>query len=524
HRSHPENAATLLLIREARGVTVAPDGTIDSFHAADAPESFTFSGVYVIKREILDFLPPGQEAPSILDAFKAAAAAGRRIAAVIADEGTFWSDVGSADEYIRAHGTIVSLGGRTPLHLQAPAGAMLENRRRLEAAGVKCTGVVAAGRNVRGCAGASLHNAVLWDDTEITSPEYFAQGIFSGVIRGEVLPPYQRLSPDRRITDTLGIPPEKVVMEEFPRQASGRRYARIQLPGGKSRIWCAYTRERFENTSFAAIAAFLKQLGIRVPAVLVNLPDCCEMLLEDLGSVDMLNMPRGELAGATADVLAQVARLHCCGATGVAENEVPLQPPFDAGLYSWERDYFRRELLGGVLGAPQLWDADVEEEWQRLLQVMLAQPPVPLHRDLQSANVKISGGRTWLIDFQGMRLGAAVYDVASMLYEPYLHRTPEERAAGWKSYCRALEDCGVMPPDEETFHAAAMQRLMQALGAYGKLWKKDGLEKYRTRITPALRNIIEAAGKTPFRQLAQLFQKVEKLWQSNPEYTDSTEF
>jgi NDP-sugar pyrophosphorylase family protein len=123
HRNHPENAATLLLIREARGVTVAPDGTIDSFHAADAPESFTFSGVYVIKREILDFLPPGQEAPSILDAFKAAAAAGRRIAAVIADEGTFWSDVGSADEYIRAHGTIVSLGGRTPLHLQAPAGA-----------------------------------------------------------------------------------------------------------------------------------------------------------------------------------------------------------------------------------------------------------------------------------------------------------------------------------------------------------------------------------------------------------------
>ena len=34
----------------------------------------------------------------------------------------------------------------------------------------------------------------------------------------------------------------------------------------------------------------------------------------------------------------------------------------------------------------------------------------------------------YLIDFQGMRSGLAEYDLASLLYDPYVHLTGSERA------------------------------------------------------------------------------------------------
>ena len=54
---------------------------------------------------------------------------------------------------------------------------------------------------------------------------------------------------------------------------------------------------------------------------------------------------------------------------------------------------------------------------------MLGEPQVLLHRDFQAANIKIHHGACHWIDFQGMRLGAAGYDIASLLYDPYVEYT-----------------------------------------------------------------------------------------------------
>jgi aminoglycoside/choline kinase family phosphotransferase len=296
------------------------------------------------------------------------------------------------------------------------------------------------------------------------------------------------------------------------------------MADGASRIWCAYTQERRENAAFAAVAECLRSIGVRTPAVIIHLPDAGEMLLEDLGGEDMLGMPRENLAAATEGLLGQIALLHARGAEAAEASNLPLQPPFNEALYQWEADYFRNELLANVLNAPRLWNEAVEAEWRRMMQTLLAEPLVTLHRDLQSANVKIRDGRTWLIDFQGIRLGAAAYDLASLLYDPYLERTPEERLNGWSAYCRAVTAAGKVPPADELFHAAAVQRLMQALGAYGKLWKKDGLEKFRTRITPALKNISAAVKCTSYRTLDAFFEEVARIWAAHPEYTDSGKF
>jgi aminoglycoside/choline kinase family phosphotransferase len=43
-----------------------------------------------------------------------------------------------------------------------------------------------------------------------------------------------------------------------------------------------------------------------------------------------------------------------------------------------------------------------------------------VHRDFQSQNIIARSGHAYLIDFQGMRPGLAEYDLASLLFDPYV--------------------------------------------------------------------------------------------------------
>lgn len=92
-----------------------------------------------------------------------------------------------------------------------------------------------------------------------------------------------------------------------------------------------------------------------------------------------------------------------------------------------------------------------------------------------------------------MRLGCAAYDLASLLYDPYQQYEPGLRTRVWSDYCRHVHLLSGTPPSADVLHAAACQRLLQALGAYGKLWLKDGLQGYRDYIIPGLNMLVQAA-------------------------------
>ena len=67
-----------------------------------------------------------------------------------------------------------------------------------------------------------------------------------------------------------------------------------------------------------------------------------------------------------------------------------------------------------------------------------------------------------------MRPGLAEYDLASLLYDPYVALGKSERAELAAHYCgRQLENGATINRIRFKFRLCAMQRLMQALGAYG---------------------------------------------------------
>jgi hypothetical protein len=114
-----------------------------------------------------------------------------------------------------------------------------------------------------------------------------------------------------------------------------------------------------------------------------------------------------------------------------------------------------------------------------------------VHRDFQSQNIIIRNGQAHLIDFQGMRPGLAEYDLASLLYDPYVE-LPEDERAELTSYYRErqLENGIAINGDFDLkLRLCAMQRLMQALGAYGFLGLVKDHKHFLKHVAPAMESL-----------------------------------
>ena len=227
-----------------------------------------------------------------------------------------------------------------------------------------------------------------------------------------------------------------------------------------------YGPENVENSRYAHCADFLHRHGVRVPAVLAHDESWRRLLMEDAGTEDLWSH-RDESWAVRRELyrkaLHETARMHALDLRE-AEAERVLREPFDERLYRWEQDYFFEYFIGdkasSELRAAVPLDAQAEElaRWPRVL----------VHRDFQSQNVMVHGGEVTLIDFQGMRAGLAGYDVASLLYDPYVPMSADERQELSGIYTAMAGRTNDAAWQAE-LKAGARQRLMQALGAYGFL-------------------------------------------------------
>ena len=217
---------------------------------------------------------------------------------------------------------------------------------------------------------------------------------------------------------------------------------------------------RGENARYAGHARYLAAHGVKVPAVLKDDAAAKTLVMEFGGESKPLRLEEAVKA------VERLAAFNALGAGFVAHAaDVPeLEPPFDAALYRWERELFAEYCAGGLFRreVPAAVMAELEGVAERLLQ----EPPALVHRDFQSTNILWRGNEPCFIDFQGMRLGAAAYDLASLLYDPYAEMLPAGEVQSLvRLYARASgrSDIAAVLP------LAAVERLVQCLGAYGRL-------------------------------------------------------
>ena len=104
-----------------------------------------------------------------------------------------------------------------------------------------------------------------------------------------------------------------------------------------------------------------------------------------------------------------------------------------------------------------------------------------------------------MIDFQGLRPGLAQYDLASLVYDPYVELEKEQREELIKAYVGKVLDAGgeIEGDFRRTLDLCAMQRLMQALGAYGFLGLVRERRAFLEHIPVALRLLREVLERIP---------------------------
>jgi len=208
-----------------------------------------------------------------------------------------------------------------------------------------------------------------------------------------------------------------------------------------------------ENEGFLAVREYLHARGVRVPRFYAADLEHGFLLLEDLGDVRLYDLVR---AGADPlplyeEALRSLVRMQMPGEPRFRPEAVANPPYTPEFVLACEARYFHEELVRGLRGVDHAF-AEIESECRRLAAEAVSgapaqtgaeetalgeRRPVFLHRDYQSRNLMVTGGGLAVIDFQGAREGPPEYDLAALLYDPYVALAPELREELLRFYLRA---------------------------------------------------------------------------------------
>src|SRR5437867_7248080 len=277
---------------------------------------------------------------------------------------------------------------------------------------------------------------------------------------------------------------------------SDRKFYRIHSAADQRLILVKYNLEREENRHYVQIAKFLDSHGIRVPKIYFHDPAEGLIWIEDLGERDLYSYQHENWLLRRAfyeSALDEIIKLHGLPESVCVEMKEHLPAEFNAALYRWEQKYFFQNCLGRYykISESKRKELAALPGLREIAKYLASLPRVLVHRDFQSQNIIIRNGQAYLIDFQGMRPGLAEYDLASLLYDPYVDLAAAERAELIAYYrARQIENGITIDGDFDLkLRLCAMQRLMQALGAYGFLGLVKGHKHFLQHVPAAMKSL-----------------------------------
>ena len=294
-------------------------------------------------------------------------------------------------------------------------------------------------------------------------------------------------------------------LERIIGHGSDRRFWRMAA-GDWSAVAMISPPEDGEFERFIEIAGFLENQNLGGPALLSVSTADHTVLMEDLGPDCLFSLVQSE--GLESEPVANAYRLavdhlmELQSATEPARSQCPFAVDrcLDYDALRWETDYFREHFLAGHLGLKPADLKVLDAEFHALAEKVAAQPQVLIHRDFQSQNIHLKDGRVRLVDFQGMRLGPLTYDLVSLLLDPYVCLPAELRAELLDRFTEAVVAGGPAgSPSAADILAmalsAGLQRIMQALGAYGFLGHVKGKRSFLDHIPAGLAVLREILGE-----------------------------
>lgn len=470
-------SALISSVYPPRTIEADPEGRVTNWKAIDPgiDGTYTYCGLARLSPQILIYVKPSGFS-TIVEAYEKAAQDNLFVRGVELPE-IYWNDCGTMERYLETHAALKPGEFEENPNVVFPGVKFLDNA---DIAGCVVTGGLVGGR--------------------------FERQIIAGVSQLATVD----LKP---LCEALGWKASDSAAIALGARGSNRSFFRL-INGDERAIAIIYDDSaRPENARYAGHAKLLSSAGVPVPRVLADIPSSKILALEDLGD-DSLQSRYARHEGSTCGTdhcsccdddkeetpsqkyddyekaVKALAQLHVKATERALEEDTVLEPSFSPDLYKWERDLFADKAVKNRFGFDALPD-DVAADFETVEKQLLSARPVLVHRDFQSSNLifRKESGELCIIDFQGMRLGPAAYDLASLLYDPYVDLCEKSRKKLAKAYLRFAPD---LTDAVSLLPYAAVQRLAQCVGAYGRL-EEAGHKNFAVYVMPALQRLLEAA-------------------------------
>ena len=266
--------------------------------------------------------------------------------------------------------------------------------------------------------------------------------------------------------------------------ASFRRYFRVHLANpylGYSTLIAMDAPPLHENcTPFVKVAQLLLDADLNVPKIIAQDLTQGFLLLTDLGDDTYLSALNNDNAQKLyADATDALIKMQLA-------SQADVLPNYDNALLMREMqlfpDWYISKHLGITLSAEQ--DEVLQNTFAVLIQNILAQAQVTVHRDYHSRNLMVTAEQNpGILDFQDAVHGAITYDLVSLLKDAYIE-WDEEQIIDWAvRYWQPAKKAGLPVPQDfsefyRDFEWMGAQRHIKVLGIFARLYHRDGKQAY----------------------------------------------
>lgn len=254
-----------------------------------------------------------------------------------------------------------------------------------------------------------------------------------------------------------------------------------------------------ENESFIYLSQVFKNLNGYVPEILLVSKDKTLYVQEDLGDKSLLQLKlenNPKVSQLYEKAVKKLVHLQIGAHQIIDYSKVNGPPSFDKILVLRDLFYFKNYFLDFIDVAYS--QSELLAEFDRMAEAIVQTTyRFFMFRDFQGRNIMIKENKPYFIDFQDGMEGPIAYDLVSLLWQAKANLSEVEKNKLFHVYTSELKK--LIPTKfkltdfERDYNICVLVRLLQVVGAYGKLGIIQQKPHFKESLSFGIQNLKEVA-------------------------------
>lgn len=309
----------------------------------------------------------------------------------------------------------------------------------------------------------------------------------------------------QRLEEFLAEKNQPPVISQLTPDASTREYFRVKW-FDQPAIACVYPFNDLCQGQFDAcldVTNVFLSSNLPVAQIFASDTEKAIIIHEDFGDTILrdvlLQSDETERDRLLNEAISMIAKIQAATQKAFELNSICSQLKFDEEKLLWELNFFKTHYFESLMKTPLSESANsaIEVEFIELSRELESYAKVLTHRDFHAANLMVQNGELKIIDHQDARIGAASYDLVSLLLDRVTELpTPEWLAKKRSFLMNEREKLGLEKLDEDQyaneFRLQTVQRCLKAIGTFSFQSNFRGKTHFIQYIKPMFQIVLRA--------------------------------